>query len=141
MECEGKEDSAGQPDLPSLFWKSHILFASCTSRTQPSMHQKTWSPQSVAALFQVFQAHYQLTNTADGSAAAQAVCGDAVAVANMMVASFTYTATIKAGSGGATLGLLRRSQLTSLMSQVHSTPVIAAWILDSGPIAGPCIAC
>ncbi|DBA77663.1 TPA: hypothetical protein ACH3X1_009459 [Trebouxia sp. C0004] len=53
------------------------------------------------------------------STAAQAVCGDAVAVANMMVASLNYTATIKAGPGGATLGLLRRSQLTSLMSQAQ----------------------
>jgi len=103
------------------------------------MHQKAWVPHQVAALFQVFQAHYRLTNMAHGSAAAQAVRGDAVAVANMMVASLTYTATIKAGPGGATLGLLRRSQLTSLMSQVHSTPVIVAWVLDSGPDAGHCL--
>ncbi len=59
----------------------------------------------------------------------------------MMVASLSYTATIKAGPGGATLGLLRRSQLTSLMSQVDSTPVIVAWVLDAGPAAGPCTAC
>lgn len=91
--------------------------------------------------FQVFQAHYQLTNTAYGSAAAQAVCGDAVAVANMMVASLSYTATIKAGPGGATLGLICRSQLTSLMSQVHSTPLILAWVLETGPAAGPYTAC
>ncbi|KAA6419574.1 MAG: hypothetical protein FRX49_10499 [Trebouxia sp. A1-2] len=53
----------------------------------------------------------------EDSTAAQAVRGDAVALANMMVASLSYTATIVAGPGGATLGLLRRSQLTSLMSQ------------------------
>ena len=105
------------------------------------MHQKARIPQQVAALFQVFRAQHQLTNIAYGSAAAQAVRGDAVAVANMMIASLSYTATIKAGPGGAALGLLRRSQLTSLMSQVDSDPVIVAQVLDSGPAAGPCTAC
>ncbi|KAL0037225.1 hypothetical protein WJX79_007052 [Trebouxia sp. C0005] len=58
----------------------------------------------------------------EDSTAAQAVRGDAVALANMMVVSLSYTATIVAGPGGATLGLLRRSQLTSLMSQAqHDT--------------------
>jgi len=64
-----------------------------------------------------------------------------VAVAKMMVASLSYTATIKAGPGGATLGLLRRSQLTSLMSQVDSAPVMVAQVPETGLAAGPCTAC
>ncbi len=59
----------------------------------------------------------------------------------MMVASLGCTATIKAGPGGATVGLLRRSHLTSLTFQVDSTPVILAQVLESGPAAGPCTAC
>ena len=105
------------------------------------MHQQGMGPHQGAYVFQVFRAQYQLTNIANGSAAAQAVRGDAVAVANMMVASLSYTATIKAGPGGATLGLLRSSLLTSLMSQVDSTPVIVAQIPETGPAAGPCTAC
>lgn len=44
--------------------------------------------------------------------------GDAIAIAEMMVPSLCYTATVKAGPKGATLHRVRHSQYSSLMSQV-----------------------
>ncbi|KAL3143950.1 hypothetical protein ABBQ32_003764 [Trebouxia sp. C0010 RCD-2024] len=51
-----------------------------------------------------------------------AVRGDAVGVASMLVPSYRYEATTRAGAGGATLGLLRASQFSSLIAQAqHDT--------------------
>ena len=52
-------------------------------------------------------------------AGVQAFQGDAVGVANMLVPSYHYEATTRAGPGGATLGLLRASQFSSLIAQVY----------------------
>lgn len=54
-----------------------------------------------------------------GIAGTQAILGDAVGVGNMLVPSYRYEATTRAGPGGATLGLLRASQFSSLVTQVH----------------------
>ena len=56
-----------------------------------------------------------------GSAGAKVVEGDAIAIANMMVPSLCYSATVKAGPEGATLHRVRHSQYSSLMSQVTLT--------------------
>lgn len=50
-DSEGKENSTGQPSLPSLFWKSHTLFASCKLWTQPSMHQKSMGSTMRCSVF------------------------------------------------------------------------------------------
>ena len=56
-------------------------------------------------------------------AGVQAVKGDAVGLANLLLPSYQYEATTRAGQGGATLGLLRASQFSSLIAQVYMSEV------------------
>ena len=52
-----------------------------------------------------------------------ALQGDAIGIASVMMPSQCYGATTRAGPGGALLGLLRRSQFSSLVAQV----AMASW--------------
>ena len=63
--------------------------------------------------------HSSSINVSLDIAGMQAILGDAVGVGNMLVPSYRYEATTRAGSGGATLGLLRASQFSSLVAQVY----------------------
>ena len=56
-----------------------------------------------------------------------ALQGDAIGIASVMMPSQCYGATTRAGPGGALLGLLRRSQFSSLVAQV----AMASWITSS----------